>query len=391
MPVLSRAELHRAVWTEPASTLGERLGISSTWLSKLCKEADIPMPPQGHWAKSLAKRKKTRVPPLPLRIAGSLGLVGIGQAVTPYARIGSADEEPPPPTFPETIEQIVSAGAAKFGPIQVPRTLSDPHPAMKRLLDFDARRAQKITLIAGHSFGGPLFSHPTYRRQLCIICCIFTTLERAGGRPRIGHKTRWTGRGNIECLLPSVDFPDASVSFGFNENWAEIVKYGEPAAGPLALQIGDDKNSQWTDAPGAPLEAKVAEIARRMLGHVERSMRQKQEELYRECLRRRAEVAEMTRKQLAQEKAHRERSLAAAHQQRIAYILAMADNARKAKELRAASELLLSHPDARGRSKDVTGFCEEIRQLADSIDPLTRPLVALLADFTGIRAQLDER
>jgi hypothetical protein len=387
MPVLTRAQLHKLVWSEPATAIALRFEVSPTWISKLCKEADIPMPPQGHWAKSLATRKRARMSPLPLRSAGSLGLVGIGQDVAPYSRIGSADEEPPPPTFPETIEQIVSAGAAKFGPIRVPRTLSDPHPAMKRLLDFDDRRARKITLIAGHPFGGPLFSHPTYRRQLRIISCIFTALERAGGKPRISHQARWAGSGSVECLLPAVQFLDERLTFGFNETWAPMVKYGEPAAGPLALRIDGDKESLWTDAQGTPLETKVLAIARQMLVVVERSMRQHQEELYRECLRRRAEVEVLTRRQRAQEQERRDRSIAEARQQRIAFILAIAENTRRAKDLRAASDLLLSHPDSKSQSEEVALFREEIRSLAESIDPLQRPLGELLADFSAIRAR----
>ncbi len=51
---IKRQELYELVWTEPLSTLAPRLGISDVGLAKVCKRAEIPVPPRGHWAKAAA-------------------------------------------------------------------------------------------------------------------------------------------------------------------------------------------------------------------------------------------------------------------------------------------------------------------------------------------------
>ena len=48
---LTRAELYKRVWKEPASRLAPQLGISDVALGKTCKRLDIPTPSRGYWAR----------------------------------------------------------------------------------------------------------------------------------------------------------------------------------------------------------------------------------------------------------------------------------------------------------------------------------------------------
>ncbi len=57
--VLSRAELYELVWSEPATKVAERFGITGTGLRKICDKHDIPVPPRGHWAKVAANKIAT--------------------------------------------------------------------------------------------------------------------------------------------------------------------------------------------------------------------------------------------------------------------------------------------------------------------------------------------
>ncbi len=49
---IKRSELHRMVWEEALSKLAPKLGLSDVGLRKICKRLNIPLPPQGYWARS---------------------------------------------------------------------------------------------------------------------------------------------------------------------------------------------------------------------------------------------------------------------------------------------------------------------------------------------------
>lgn len=51
MTVISRVELHRMIWDQPATTLAKSLGVSSSYLKRVCNDLDVPTPPPGYWAK----------------------------------------------------------------------------------------------------------------------------------------------------------------------------------------------------------------------------------------------------------------------------------------------------------------------------------------------------
>lgn len=61
---LTRAELYERVWEWPVTKVAARLRISDVALHKICRKHDIPVPPQGHWAK-LAAGKPVKISPLP--------------------------------------------------------------------------------------------------------------------------------------------------------------------------------------------------------------------------------------------------------------------------------------------------------------------------------------
>ncbi|RVK92420.1 hypothetical protein CN151_32390 [Sinorhizobium meliloti] len=63
--MISREELHRLVWTEPASSLAGRLGVSASYLVRVCTALDVPRPPQGYWLTLAARRPPPpELPPL---------------------------------------------------------------------------------------------------------------------------------------------------------------------------------------------------------------------------------------------------------------------------------------------------------------------------------------
>jgi hypothetical protein len=64
MREVSREQLYRELWSEPATAVAKRYGISDVGLTKVCRRYDIPKPGLGYWAKHEVGRAPTP-PPLP--------------------------------------------------------------------------------------------------------------------------------------------------------------------------------------------------------------------------------------------------------------------------------------------------------------------------------------
>lgn len=62
--MLTREELYALVWAEPMIKIGERLGVSGSYLARICSLLNVPRPERGYWAK-LEVGKAPPVPPLP--------------------------------------------------------------------------------------------------------------------------------------------------------------------------------------------------------------------------------------------------------------------------------------------------------------------------------------
>ena len=51
---LTREELYELVWASPMQHVAPQFGISSVWLAKICRKANVPVPGRGYWAKTPA-------------------------------------------------------------------------------------------------------------------------------------------------------------------------------------------------------------------------------------------------------------------------------------------------------------------------------------------------
>ncbi|AJG21171.1 hypothetical protein RR42_m3811 [Cupriavidus basilensis] len=68
---LSREQLYELVWREPMLRVAERLGVSSSYMARVCTELRVPRPPRGYWAQ-LAYGKAPAQPALPEVRAGDI-------------------------------------------------------------------------------------------------------------------------------------------------------------------------------------------------------------------------------------------------------------------------------------------------------------------------------
>jgi hypothetical protein len=61
---ITREELYKEIWSEPATKVAQRYDVSSSYLARVCEGLNVPHPPRGYWARKAAGEKMP-VPPLP--------------------------------------------------------------------------------------------------------------------------------------------------------------------------------------------------------------------------------------------------------------------------------------------------------------------------------------
>ncbi|MGE8174697.1 hypothetical protein [Pseudomonas fluorescens] len=69
--VVTRESLYEQAWSMPMTKIGERYGVSSSYLARIYSSLNVPRPPVGYWAQVAAGKGKPR-PPLPTALPGTL-------------------------------------------------------------------------------------------------------------------------------------------------------------------------------------------------------------------------------------------------------------------------------------------------------------------------------
>lgn len=95
--LLSREQLYELVWKEPMLRVGERLGLSSSYMARVCTELRVPRPPRGYWAK-LEFGKAPPQPTLPAARPGDITKWSPGDHIGRSERIAVAEAKPNPTT-----------------------------------------------------------------------------------------------------------------------------------------------------------------------------------------------------------------------------------------------------------------------------------------------------
>ena len=68
---VTREELYAEVWQWPMTKVAERLGVSSSFMARVCTRMNVPRPSRGHWVKQKNGKPSPR-PPLPEAGPGDL-------------------------------------------------------------------------------------------------------------------------------------------------------------------------------------------------------------------------------------------------------------------------------------------------------------------------------
>lgn len=136
--VYHRETLYQEVWSMPVTEVAKRYKVSDVAIHKVCKSLDIPMPPQGYWAKLRAGKPVKKLPLPPGKEQTKLGIQ------TGVSHVDSPSENAAPLAFlPEEERQVVLNVAAQ---ILLPQEHARMRPEIvahrKRIAEWNKRKRQ---------------------------------------------------------------------------------------------------------------------------------------------------------------------------------------------------------------------------------------------------------
>lgn len=386
---LTRTELYDLVWTRPRSSLAKDLGISDVAIGKLCTRSHIPGPPPGYWARK-AVGKAGRRPPLPIRLPGHPVELSFGEQRY-YNWPADEDLSKPidAPAFAEEIEDQVSAALKIIGKVVACRDLSIPHGALRRVLNAEAKRRQKVQEREWvSSFDKPYYDGPQYQRQLRIFNSIARALTPVLTEQDVLTHDEWSqgvgtlhflkmhlrfGRGRMELLIAEPKEKNERRSSRNSKRVdATTLRVAADSSGLGALE--------WMDKPGEKLESQLPAIIEGLLRRAELSVRHLAQYVYEQRLKRRIE---MEREREAAERAREAKRLEAIAAQRRKlreHIIDLGRQRRMALDIREMVNAMAAHPEL-GPEGNVR-FDEWVRvalDVADEMDPMKRPLQSIIA------------
>lgn len=370
--LFSRQKLFELVWERPMRELAAELDISDVGLAKHCKRADIPIPPRGYFLQKDA-RKRIR-PALPLRFPGGSDQIWLGGRHYGYWPHYTEQElldleEPPIPTFRESLEEVSARIERMMGPVRSVKNFDRAFGDISKLLAIDEERRK-----SSWSFETPRYDAGPQRRRLLLLNALFLGLHGLGCRPSM--TTSKYAIDDPEHRSISVQVGAQQVAFTLEapnfDRHKRPMKFDSSEL-QLVLGYAGDKDASpaiWSDAEGKKLESQLREIVVAIILKAEQQHRdsahrmrdwviERKQQLITELKRREAE-----RVRLEQERKENE------ERARIKDLLRQADNLRKASTIRdyvsAVSERV---PAASLDRPQLESWMQWARAVADRLDP----------------------
>ena len=366
--MVTRAELHVKVWSAPMVTIAKEFGVSDCGLAKICTRLEVPVPRRGYWAKLQAGK---RAPKAPLH-APKPKTPEVAMIQPP---LGSMSRAEPPTTRDPTLQARIDAALASAQPVRVLRTLSNPHPIIRKWMDADRHAREQ----ASERFSPVHLSitrTETDRRRLRILTALFREFERIGYSVTAeGEKQRSIViRSRSACLNFALYEPVRRVRIRLTEtekkdSWDHTNewRYENQPSGELLLRIesylGDGERTVWRDKTEIRLEDRIEEAVAGLLTAMalveDRGEKRRNEEQW--------------RWKLEQERAERERQRKV-EVARWKELVDLAESARQAKMVREFLDELerrvLVTAGDQGLSARLQNWLISARKRADAIDPI---------------------
>jgi hypothetical protein len=330
----TRSQVLDLVWSEPMRTLATGAGISDVGLKKAVVRAGLPVPPPGHWNRLSAGRAVQKKPPLPPRGFGASDIVALGG--NNWGSFGKPNDDDAllaAPLFDESIEDVRQRAQRAIGRIRASHALSSPHPAIKRVLDAEAKRAEKVrTSPYPWVWDKPRFAAPIDQRRLRVLNAIALALSKADLNVRLAGKED----ASFEVFSSAVSLPLIARPKGGAQ--AEKEKRLSVLVGVGPHGRVSDALARWDDTEEQKLETIVGEIAVDVAVLIEQCYRDAQVRQHEWLLREHAAEIESRRKaRIEAERRERERPKKI-EQDRVDHLLADADRFRHAEAIRAYVE-----------------------------------------------------
>lgn len=377
---IDREALYDLVWTEPVRTIAVRFGISDVALKKACQRASIPTPDRGYWAKREAGRSVTQIA-LPLRAPGHSNVVTFGHTSYWYpnwTREELAGPVPPPPSFPEPIEDVRTRVEHAIGKVKSTRKVTAWHPAIRKLLEKDEERRKKAASSPyGFTWDEPVFTTDVEQRRLRILNALFLAMGRFNGKVTV--------RGR-EARDISITFDRQHVVVALDHEKGRQKSSSPKQSTPLRFSIlkgfgTTEVRATWADNPSSSLEDQLTSIAVELVVDAEVQLREGAQHQHRWRVEQKArlerEEEERRQAQIQKEIERREQE----ERERLEALFKAADDFRRAEDIRSFVAKLSQRIDETGSRRD--GAFEQwvawaLRE-ADRIDPaVTQALPSLM-------------
>lgn len=285
------------------------------------------------------------------------------------------DADISPPTYMETVEEVVQAAFTRLGPFRSKRDLSDPHDGLRRVLRSEANRAEKFKE-KNWTFDKPHFLEPRFQRQLRLFSSIFFILDGIHASCEVLGKETWIqGVGHIHHLTASISVGTSIVELQFLEPENPKGNKDLPRSIVTTLRVGYSGNGgDFADEPDAKIEKRLEDIVKAILTLAETNMRSEDVSLDERKVERKSQllkdIAERKRKE---EEMHQ----AAIKAKKVAIrkeIVDAAANLRRAQDIRSLVETMANHPDWIGEGRaNYIRWSEVALAEANEIDPTLQP------------------
>ncbi len=378
---VTRQELYDLVWSAPRTQLAKELKVSDVWIAKQCRQARIPMPPPGYWAK-LQHGKRQTPPPLPMRLPGQADSIAIGNGYD--QQYGRTTFDPDAvliePVFHEDINVQLSAALALVGTIQPQRDLIAPHSGLRRVLESERRLEEKYKL-QNWSFYKPRFQGDQHQRQLLIFSSLGAALDRALISSFVQDREEWVqGIGNTHSLVMSINQQHGLELKFVDIPKAPTQKTGSLQAMRLTLTVGQKGAvvQSWEDTPGSRIEKLLAPIVEAVLKQSELAMREAVAESHKWRLKQQQDAIR-DRERRKQEAERLEEAKLLAKQTRFRDgIVQLAQDRKLAQEIRELVDRIRQRPDARNADPaQMDRWYQAAQAVANEIDPMKKALIEI--------------
>lgn len=351
--VLTREQAYDLAWAAPLTTLALEVDLSNVMLGKSLREAGIPLPGVGYWAKLAAGKPVKRVLLSPPHL-GTVRFVWIGGTFSSafQARVSGPPGERSEPWEP--IDELTKAFVDQIPSLRMPRAWQ--HEGVKKLLAKDERTRQKASAADGifAQFYKPKFAQAAERRRLQFANRLGFALERI--------------LGSLSFRDDSAHRFSATIGSGHVSFSVETTQNGK-----LRLIVDErrapNEASRWADDDNGTLETRIPEILTGLARIVVVAERQWREEMRIRRERDGAAVAELAKQRIEEEV---RAAAATAKRERKKQVRALVRAARGAQEsqlirdyVERSRQLLASQYPA----DQIDAWAKEALVIADKLDP----------------------